>query len=192
VPYNQNIPQPGDTLSASQPQILGNFAALSSFGNGYADFPTQGVAPTLGAGDTGFYTLNNADTTKDEMYIVKPSNDAPTDIPFTASKMSNSLMANCEEGWSYLPSGLLIKWGAIAITASGLVTINVPGVCGGPAFNKAFQVIISPFQTAGIAGTFAVVLTTGIPNALTGSFEVSAVNALVGPNTGFNFIVIGV
>jgi hypothetical protein len=69
--YQQNIPQPTDIKSKSQADILGNFQALVSFGNGYADLPVQIVAPSFAAGNDGVYTLNNAVTTKNELYVHK-------------------------------------------------------------------------------------------------------------------------
>ena len=45
MPYYNNIPQGSDFKDESQPLMLANFAALTSFGNGYCDLPVVGSQP---------------------------------------------------------------------------------------------------------------------------------------------------
>ena len=148
--WNPNIPNPTDILSQSQSDIKGNFQALDPlFSSGIQnliDLPVQGAAPTFPAGDEGLYNLNNATTTKNELYVHRQTVDAPTDIPMTASIMSNTAVAGCNSGWSYLPSGLLIKWGAIAANAS-IITINFQSISGGPMYTSVFRVMVTPFDS---------------------------------------------
>ena len=191
MPYNANIPQATDQLNNSQPQILANFQALTSFGNGYADFPVQGVAPTLSAGDTGLYTLSNATTGANEQYIIKPSVNAPTNVPFTASSMSYNTMANSVSGWSYLPSGLLVKWGLLAVTTNGSVPVNVASISAGPSFNYVFQALVTPY--ANVAGAnFTAIVQAASLTAVTGNFDVVSANSSVPNGTGISYLVIGV
>ena len=190
--YNPNIPQPTDQLNNSQPQLLANFQALTSFGNGYADFPVQGTAPTLSSGDTGLYTLNNATTSANEMYIVKPSVDAPTNVPFTASSMSNRTMADSFSGWSYLPSGLLMKWGFISVLSDGTVEINVGGISGGPNFNFVFQIYITPTAFFSGGANFTAIQNFGFEPTAAGNFSVFSLNSSSVNKTGINYLFLGV
>lgn len=189
--YNANIPQADDILANSQSQLLANFQALASFGEGYADFPVQGAAPSLGGGDTGLYTLSNATTSANEMYIVKPSVDAPSNVAMSASKMSNTAMASCVNGWTYLPSGLLMKWGQFQITANGSTTVNVSSTSGGPNFNQTFMATVSPILTTGTTPTFVANIATTTPTATSGNFTIICSGATAS-NTYVSYMVIGV
>jgi len=148
--YNANIPAAGDLISQSQSQILANFQALSSVGNGYLDMTVKVAAPTLGSGDTGLYNLNNATTLTNETYLslnrTAPA-DAPAFAPMSASVLSNTVMANSSNGWTYLPSGILIKWGSVAATTA-TVSITPTVSSGGPNFNYIFRVMLTPFDSS--------------------------------------------
>lgn len=187
--WNQNVPQPTDDLDKSQADLLGNFQSLNWVGNGYADIAVQAGAPTFAAGNNGIYSLLNGTTGVNELYVHHQTNDAPTDVPFTASKMSNTAIASCDSGWAYMPSGILIKWGKQAVaTAGSYQTIDVATNSGGPAFNRAFEVIASPYNTGAYLAIYAG--TGSFLSTTTGNFEgyLSAANA----NTGIRYLVIGV
>jgi hypothetical protein len=49
-------------------------------------------------------------------------------VPFTASILSDFTPTTGSTGWSYLPSGLIIRWGkaAIAASSSGTTVYNFP------------------------------------------------------------------
>lgn len=189
--YLPNIPQPADAISNSQSQILGNFQALAAFGSGYADFPVFGSRPTFGMNDTGLYTFNNPTTSANEMYIVKPVVDAPTLIPMSASKMSNTAVASCVNGWTYLPSGLIVKWGQFQITANGSTTVNVASTSGGPNFAQTFMATIAPVLTTGTTPTFIANIATTTPTAVSGNFAVIC-SGSTASNTYVSYMVIGV
>jgi len=121
--YNNAIPQPNDKLSVSQPQLLGNFqeiAALvavnhqafnqppNSGKHTLVQFLLQGVDPALTVGDLNLYNFNNATTTRNELYIGLADG---TKIPMTATNRS----AN---GYTWLPSGILLQWGTTTRAAS--------------------------------------------------------------------------
>lgn len=148
--YTSNVPTSGQLISQSQPIINANFVALASFGNGYAELSNQSMAPSFSAGNDGLYVLNNATTTKNEMYIHIQNQAGTVDIPFTASAMSNVATASCVNGWSYLPSGLLVKWGSFQATAATVLTVNVGSISGGPVYNQVFQTYLTPFWNGGV------------------------------------------
>ena len=193
--YNNTIPKATDQIKNSQADILGNFVALSSFGNGYCDLPVQGTQPpTLplaNSTDDALYTFLNPTTGKNELYVHKQIFDAPTytQIPMTASCMSNTTVASCVNGWSYLPSGLLMKWGMANITTSlTYVTINADSISGGPNFTQVFQIMTTAVNKAAATADFSVVVTPGYGTGVGFTAYASNANA----NTALTYLVIGV
>ena len=121
------------------------------------------------------------------------SADAPSEIPFTASCMSNTIMASCSNGWSYLPSGVLIKWGKVLATSNSIFTVDVASNSGGPDFNAVFSVQVSPLWGSTLDlipnGYQTILASNG--SAPTGNFTVS-VNPYDAVNSYINYLVIGV
>ena len=120
MPFLFNIPQPGDLLSVSQGNLLSNNQILgaiagnanvnSSLLNANAGFnflylQNQGAAPTFVAGTANIWVQNSASTGNNELFIRNDTTAAG--IPITAS-------AQAANGWGYLPTGNLVKWGSLA------------------------------------------------------------------------------
>lgn len=157
-----DVPIPGQNLNQSRPLINGNFAVLNtafsidhvtynSAGQGKHNkvtLPVQDPAPTFSAGDDGFYSLayNNGTTTRNEVFIHRQTFAGTADIPSTASILSQIAASNNMSGWTYLPSGILIKWrGATTVAAGANVVVTIPsGGNNGPAFNALFWVGVTP------------------------------------------------
>lgn len=160
--FNPNIPQSTDQLSVSQGQLLANNTILGAIaGNGnnssasinvtsgfnWIYLPTQvaAIPPTgssFAAGNVALYSSTRPSTTINELYINK-QNAGPTavQIPATASILStNASPGNNANGWTYLPSGLLLMWGRAdtGSTAIGSYVISLPG--GFPAFSQIFNI----------------------------------------------------
>ncbi len=188
--YTSNTPGASDQISQTQSLIQANFMALSSFGNGYAELSNQASTPSFSAGNDGLYTKTYANTSVNELFIHKTSFDAPDDVPFTASKMSNSPMASCVSGWSYFPSGMLMKWGTAQITANGSATINVALTSGGPNFNQVFTAYITPAQSGVTTPTFNSIL-SAFPAATTGNLTVIS-SGSTATTTAIAYMVLGV
>jgi hypothetical protein len=163
VAYNANIPQSTDLLSQSQGDILANFQALQTlidvnhvdFASGnqgkhfFVQFPVQSPVPTTGAGEVGLYCQTSAYTGNPELVVSHQSAAGITE--FTSSlKAAN--------GWSYLPSGILLKWGNA--TANGSTTINFPTAGTIPVFSSVFSMILTPFQNVATDANIAVTLTS--------------------------------
>ena len=175
MPYNPNIPQPTDQLNQSQDDILQNFQAISTILNiNHVDFgaadqgkhkwvtlPSQGAIPPAGsgfaAGELGIYNATNATTTKSELYINKTNQATVVQVPSTASILSiNSAPASLTGGWTYLPSGFLLRTGG-ATGVSGLVTVTLTtGIGIAPAFTQILGVILCPYSTSTSDADFAV------------------------------------
>ena len=183
-----NVPLASQSLGQTNASIRGNFSVIgaafivdhvdyNTSGQGkhnQVTFPVQGAQPTFLTGEEG-------------LYVHKQLVAGTVDIPFTASKMSNYAFASCNSGWSYLPSGLLIKWGSIAAN-SPAISVNTTTISGGPAFQQVFTVMVTSVDT-GTATNFicgqrsAVDLGTGIFTAWCANNNGS---------TSINYLVIGV
>jgi len=190
VSYTANTPISSQPMSQSRPIINANFQALAPFGNGYAELTNQLVAPTFGAGNDGMYTLNYATTGKNEAYIHLQNFAGTSDIPFTASKMSNTAAASCTSGWAYLPNGMLMKWGRILAPSAIIFTVNVGSLSGGPNYNTVVvdvyepitdQIVTYPINTF---HSISIIVLTGsivyntftFPAGLTQNIEVTTLN----------------
>lgn len=146
--YTPNIPQATDEPSQSQPRILDNFTGINVIWdvNHYAfneanagkhrfcQFPVQVAAPTTSPTEVGLYSFTNATTTNPELYIVRHNNG--NQIPMTA--FSNTAAAgNIGQGYAYLPSGQLLRWGYQVANFAGALPENVTidmSAPGGPNF----------------------------------------------------------
>lgn len=145
--WNKNVPLATQRINATQLPILNNWDALESivgvnhvtFTGLVADFgkhnlvemPQQPGAPAaFAANEMGLFTKNEALTSQSEMYVRRaPSSD----IPFTAaSKVGTTVNV---DGWTYLPSGLLMRWGYRVISPGSAFTITYNPAS--PAFTTA-------------------------------------------------------
>lgn len=160
-----NIPQAADQLSISQGNILNNFTILGAIaGNASASsasinstsgfnwlyLPPQGNIPPVGstfaAGNIALYSALNPTTNINELYINKTNQVTVVQIPATASILStNSAPTLSNTGWTYLPSGVLLRWGNFT-GGSGTVTITLGGA-GIPVFNQILNIQVTPYNT---------------------------------------------
>lgn len=156
-----NIPQSTDQLSVSQGDILNNFTILGAIagnanvssasinatsGFNWVYLPPNGATPPAGAaftaGDIGLYSAASPVTAQNELYVNKRNQATVVQIPATASILSvTSAPAALSAGWTYLPSGILLKWAA-NIAANGQTTITFPVAANIPAFNTCLTVLV--------------------------------------------------
>jgi hypothetical protein len=150
-----NVPVPGQTLDNSRPIINNNFQTIDTTfsinhvqyrdgsNNGgkhaFVQFPVQTVIPSgIVTGDIDLYNKLPAapypQTGTNELFLVK--SDGATQIPITASIQSASA------GWSYLPSGILIKWGTILgnYPNGTWQQFTLPAASNIPVFNNVFSI----------------------------------------------------
>lgn len=164
-----NIPQATDQISLSQGDILNNFTILGviagnannssaslnlNSGFNWLYLPPAGAIPPAGssflAGNIALYSGTNATTGQNEFYINKRNQATVVQVPATASILSvNSAPASFSAGWTYLPSGLLLKW-AGNVAANGQTNIVFPAGATIPAFTTCITVI--PQISDGAAG----------------------------------------
>lgn len=138
--YNQNTPLGNQLPSITQPQILGNFQSIQTMLNvnhvnfdlpdqgkhKWVSYPIQSSSVATLSTEVATYAFVDSDTTVAELTFRRPSNGVI--IPMTAT-------AGTVNGWTMLPSGILMKWATSSYT--GLNTVNAN------SFGKAFSVLYS-------------------------------------------------
>lgn len=163
--YQPNIPQATDLISQSQSDILGNFQALQTLidvnhvdfasadqgKHKWCSFPAQGSSPGTTATEVAVFCRTSTLTTFNELCIQHPSNG--TVVEMTASNLNTP-------GWSFLPSGILLKWGTVTSAGAGSHVFTYPTGATIPVYNQVFVVFLQPlanisaFVTATSTTTF--------------------------------------
>ena len=149
ITYNQNTPLASQSIASTQPLINQNFVGINTwtaidheeFGSVDAGkhkkvtLIAQSPAPSFTGTELGVYNFVNPTTTKNELYVTKYNNNVLTDIPITASSFNNA-PGGQTNGYSYLPSGLILKWGLQNVSlSSGGGSITFPSAFPNNALN---------------------------------------------------------
>ena len=154
--YNPNIPLGNDRPKDTQPQLFSNFNAIKTLVDidhvtfdlanqgmhNKVTLPVQAPAPALGA-NNGFFNFLHPATAKNQTYIHNQTFAATSDIPMSASILSSAAPVMSMNGWTYLPSGIIMRWDTQAVVA-GLQTITLPALPGLVAMTTIFSVNITP------------------------------------------------
>lgn len=189
--YTSNVPQATQKISQTQPLIQDNFMAIATAFNlnhGNFDDPNQGKheflqmpeqssAPATAVNEMGLYTKESSLTSQSEMFIRKENNGQ--EIEFTS-------FLGAANGWTRLPSGILLKWGQGSGT--GNHSINFPTGATIPVFTSTYIGFVSVRDTSGTPNTFATfrsVNTTSL--SVFGSSRTSTAATAV----NYNYLVIG-
>jgi hypothetical protein len=178
MPFIPDIPKPTDIISQSQQDLRNNTNAVqTAFEVDHGDFNSalegqhekvtlpNAAAPVFPnpATDIGFYNANGVTSGVAEGYVHKHiAGPAQIEVPFTESILGTTAAPlAASSGWTYLPSGILMKWGnAVTINGTQLVNVNAGGDLG-PNFTSLFHVVITPRNL--FVGTITVTL-PGLPN----------------------------
>ena len=177
ITYTSTIPMATDQISLSQGQILNNFGAIAQLinlnhGNFNAanfgkhtivnwstqTFPIAGPA----GGDINFFNAVDPATGTNEMWLQKTGG---SQIPFTETSFETAIAGG---GYTYLPSSLIVKWGAAAnspvvysvaagqpaFTTATLIVLVSPISAGGAPNLRTFGYTPLQFQADGIVGSF--------------------------------------
>lgn len=142
------IPTAGQNLANTRDDIRNNFTyindgfainhvTLNSGGDKgkhtYLTMVRQGADPVIGANDISIYNKLDANTVRSELYLLRNGGVA---FPFTELLAGSTGQFGSNHGWTYLPSGVLVKFGratAVAgVFSQNLNTFNV--VAGEPSF----------------------------------------------------------
>ena len=120
------------------------------------------------------YPVNGTTTTQLFAHIVrKDANFTSAQIPFTASLLSRiQSPSSTSLGWTYLPSGILLKWGTSEINTAGITyrNINTSSANNGPNFTQILNVQLTLKTSANTVFYNNVIAVTGITGT---QFEIS-------------------
>ena len=131
--FNPSIPQANDIISSSQPQILTNFTQLNTlFGIDHIEYDNataanrgkhnkitfiqQAADPAPPAGEIALYTKNVGGTPR--LFIQE---QAPGSAIY---QFSGAVPTAANPGSTWLPGGLIIKFGTQLLNQAGNTTIN--------------------------------------------------------------------
>lgn len=148
IVYNNNIPQAIDEPSDSQPQLLENTNSVETFlevnhvtfveddygKHKFVTMPLQVADPTTLATEGAIYAATGNYSGILELFFRRPSDATP--IPFTETNGT---------GFTFLPSGILVKWGntnKTGYTAPDNV-VTFPAGPGIPAFLATPKVFLT-------------------------------------------------
>ena len=198
IPYNNAIPQSTDQFSISQPELLQNFQSIqllidvdhtdfTSVNAGQHDqvsLPVQGAAPAFAPGSYGLYNL--FDGLNNQLFM---KNDfTGLQVPVSKGNIPSVGPSGFKNGYTYLPSGFLIKWGLAAAAANAITPIVFPladsGAIAIPAFTTACVGVIANNVTPGILN--------GVLSPQTGTITTLGYSlANNGPIAGVFYVAIG-
>jgi hypothetical protein len=173
--YNPIIPQPTDPQSVSQGDLLNNFGAIETYVDvNHYDFgasstlpgkhfivglPVQGTNPPTNpstaityvfeGSEIGVYNFLSDATSQQELYVAKTNSlgVVTTTVPMTAGQQV-SAAGFTNPGFSYLPSGYLLKWGIAQLDNIGSANINLN--LFGPPYTNVFNVQVTYFSVASV------------------------------------------
>ena len=153
MPYNQNIPQAADLISTSQDDILQNFTAIYNSFAAATDHPDlnsadagkhnkityvrQAAAPVPAGNDLAVYNVVSG--ANSQLWFNRAGGTA---VPFTEKVFTVNT-----SGYTYLPSGLLLKFGrGLTAGAAATLAVNMNGI--GANYNAVPFILITPEQSA--------------------------------------------
>lgn len=195
--YIRNIPLSTDLIANSQPQLNGNFLAIDSGTTGTGIGFSRNHVTITDATNGGLH--NRVD------YFVSVSD--PTLSGFISSLYPKAVNAISElfykngtrttqltgpislatSGYSFLPGGLLIKWGSFS-GSSGNNTFTFPTGGGQPAFSSIFQVFLQPSGAGGSPNYFAYINSIGTTSF---SYDSVARTSNTGATGTYSYYAIG-
>ena len=151
-----NVPLAGQTLAVTRNPINQNFATINTgFAINHIEYnladqgkhkflqmPEQLVAPNTAPNEAGLYSAVGAYSGATEISFKRESNGAV--IPFTECLAA----AN---GWTNLPSGILMKWGTVNANDNVDVVHVFPVAANIPVFTAVYSINVSMVGTAAVS-----------------------------------------
>lgn len=202
MPYRTNIPQANQRINDTQPLILQNFALLNQyFGNNHitfnagADwgkhtlvkffsqgaFPANDPAAIVGTTEKWLYNLTYKGNPE---LFVRTSTTAAGSLANTP--MTAKLFTSGTRGWTFLPSGIVLKFGTGTSNGGNVGTINLNEA---PFYDDVHYISIpfaqvTAFTLAGPSTQWA-----SVSNATTAAQLICHTRT---PNSPFSWFTIGV
>jgi hypothetical protein len=149
----------------------------------YVQMPVGGGPGSFTLGEIDLWNQSYASSTKNELYIQKQNMLADVSVPATASILGMNNTAS-RTGWTFLPSGILMKWGQATVTVGTSVNVNLnPGgvTVMGPNFvnvyscQVSFAVTPAPNATlSAIAGNFNITISSNATGNLINWFVIGS------------------
>lgn len=142
--YNASVPQAAQLIKVTQAPILSNFQAINelitvnhvgfndpiNYGkHTFTTFPLQSVNPSTSSTDIALFTKSASTSNGIEIFYRYPSNG--TVYQLTGGGTTSLAATN---GYCYLTSTLLMKWGLASINTTGSTVVSFPTAGGIPAF----------------------------------------------------------
>lgn len=158
--FNANIPQPTDILSDSQDDILQNFQQLDAAWNinhvafnganqgkhNQVTLPENAAPTNTLINEANIYAQQSALTGNTELAWQRENNGSR--IEFTG-------LLSATDGWTRLPSGILLKWGLRAVAISNPIAVVFPVAVNIPVFqnipNNPFTIFLTPLPASGLS-----------------------------------------
>lgn len=193
--WTPGIPALTQKISASTNPIEQNFAEiLADFGTNHVDFqnaviadrgkhnivtlPRQGAAPApFAANEIGLYNILNATTGLSELYFRKDG--AAIAYPMTAKSVPGV------SAWTYLASGLVIKYGTNTTNGAGLCVINLDTI--GPVYTSQPRITLTVNNNT----TASYCLAFAFPLGFVNLNITSNLNSAAAGGINFNWMAIG-
>lgn len=199
MPLNQ-VPQPGQTLLVTRNPInqnwttinagfLQNHIELGIAGAGkhkFLQMPEQGAAPVTAANEAGLYAAVGVTSNESEL-VFRRENNGPS-IAFTEFQAISPA-----QGWTRLPSGILLKWDVKAVNDNRDTDI-VTLYNFGPPFTAVYQVFLTcgPATSGGDQTNISTIVQAGPFAVNSFTFRVTKINGVVNPVQGsVKFLAIG-
>ena len=156
--YQNNIPQGNQRPSKSQGDLLGNFEDLKTYldrnhvdiddpgtnidegKHKFVQMPEQTAAPTTAINEGALFTLLSNGLSE---LFWRPEGD-DTEIQMTSGNIENETVKIALSGGTFLPGGLILKWGRVTWTAGSpgvLVKYSDNDVADFP--NQGFVVVVT-------------------------------------------------
>lgn len=197
--YTINMPGANQRINDTQPLILGNFNEIETdFGRNHVGllnataanrgkhalvtFPRSGAGLALANDEMKIYNALNATTTHSELYVQRDIAGVPdTAIPFTAS------VHTAADGWSYLPSGLLIKYGHFLNTNGGAAHTFT-----GPVFTQNPKVVVTPRPNVGFNSYIAIIESASVNNVTLRTYRTTTPGGVIAFDIEVDYIAIGI
>lgn len=168
-----DVPLTGQTLNTTRPLIRANFQTIdSAFLVDHVDYNTVGAGKhekvtfvpnasvkTFAAGEIGLFNDTSALTTRPEIFLQRDATGVGVLYPMTGYVLSGT------QGWTYLPSGILMIWGRNVINPGQQKTITYGSTAGGgitgfPGFLTQATPMVVRLRTGAQGGEFVYVDTT--------------------------------
>ena len=177
--YTPNVPLGTQSVSETQPTINNNFQAISELINinhvnfqsvssstdfgkhKFIQMPEQSTTPLTGVFETAIYAnpyVATYDgtllTSKTQTFFQPASSSTPSPGTAKSNNVIGSLVDWQTPGWTFLPSGDLMKWGYVTVPAPMVpLGTNRFVTFSGPAFTRIYNIQLTIVKAVSVGGS---------------------------------------